>query len=186
MNIQTNDIGHVIQLAIAPVFLLTGVATKLTVLMNRLARIIDRTRDLQIELRQGPDPECSEELDVLYLRWRLINYAITSSTGCGFLICVVIACLFLGDTANLPLRRALGEAASIRSELMAIAARGPASAGVLVAIDRLKTVQSDGSLSAALSQVEFSIDVLHGISEAAHARLRLLLLQKRLKGMSSD
>ena len=53
MNIQTNDIGHVIQLAIAPVFLLTGVATKLTVLMNRLARIIDRTRDLKIELRKG-------------------------------------------------------------------------------------------------------------------------------------
>ena len=81
MNIQTNDIGHVIQLSIAPVFLLTGVATKLTVLMNRLARIIDRTRDLKIELRKGPDP------------------------GCGFLICVIIACLFLGDTANLPLDR---------------------------------------------------------------------------------
>ena len=105
MNIQTNDIGHVIQLSIAPVFLLTGVATKLTVLMNRLARIIDRTRDLKIELRKGPDPECSEELEVLYLRWRLINYAITSSTGCGLLICVVIACLFLGDTTNLPLDR---------------------------------------------------------------------------------
>lgn len=105
MNIQTNDIGHVIQLAIAPVFLLTGVATKLTVLMNRLARIIDRTRDLKIELRKGPDPECSEELDVLYQRWRLINYAITSSTGCGLLICLIIACLFLGDTTNLPLDR---------------------------------------------------------------------------------
>lgn len=105
MNIQTNDIGHVIQLSIAPVFLLTGVATKLTVLMNRLARIIDRTRDLKIELRKGPDPECSEELDVLYLRWRLINYAITSSTGCGLLICLIIACLFLGDTTNLPLDR---------------------------------------------------------------------------------
>ncbi|MCS0582892.1 DUF2721 domain-containing protein [Massilia pinisoli] len=105
MNIQTNDIGHVIQLAIAPVFLLTGVATKLTVLMNRLARIIDRTRDLKIELRKGPDPECSEELDVLYQRWRLINYAITFSTGCGLLICLIIACLFLGDTTNLPLDR---------------------------------------------------------------------------------
>jgi hypothetical protein len=105
MNFQTNDIGHVIQLAIAPVFLLTGVATKLTVLMNRLARIIDRTRDLKIELRKGPDPECSEELDVLYQRWRLINYAITSSTGCGLLICLIIACLFLGDTTNLPLDR---------------------------------------------------------------------------------
>jgi hypothetical protein len=105
MNIQTNDIGHVIQLAIAPVFLLTGVATKLTVLMNRLGRIIDRTRVLKGELRKGPNAECDEELDVLYIRWKLINYALTGSTVCGFLICVVIACLFLGDTTNLPLDR---------------------------------------------------------------------------------
>ena len=41
MNIQISDIGHVIQLAIAPVFLLTGVGTKLAVLTNRLARIIE-------------------------------------------------------------------------------------------------------------------------------------------------
>jgi hypothetical protein len=105
MNISTNDIGHVIQLSIAPVFLLTGVATKLTVLMNRLARIIDRTRVLKDQLRKGPNAECNEELDVLYIRWKLINYALTSSTGCGFLICLVIACLFLGDTTNLPLDR---------------------------------------------------------------------------------
>jgi len=105
MNIQTQDIGHVIQLAIAPVFLLTGVATKLTVLMNRLARIIDRTRVLKDELRKTPSEECSEELDVLYMRWKLINYALSSSTACGLLICVIIACLFLGDTTNLPLDR---------------------------------------------------------------------------------
>ncbi|MFK3739372.1 DUF2721 domain-containing protein [Massilia sp. TN1-12] len=105
MNIQTNDIGHVIQLSIAPVFLLTGVATKLTVLLNRLARVIDRTRELRAALRKGPDPEYVEELDVLYQRWQLINYALTGSTICGFLICVVIACLFLGDTTNLPLDR---------------------------------------------------------------------------------
>ena len=103
MNIQTNDIGHVIQLAIAPVFLLTGVATKLTMLMNRLGRIIDRVRVLKEELRSGPNEECNEELDMLYKRWRLINYAVTASTACGFLICVIIACLFLDDTANLPL-----------------------------------------------------------------------------------
>jgi hypothetical protein len=105
MNIQTNDIGHVIQLAIAPVFLLTGVATKLTVLMNRLARIIDRTRVLKEELRVKPSEECHEELDVLYKRWKLINYALTASTACGLLICVIIAFLFLDDTANLPLDR---------------------------------------------------------------------------------
>lgn len=103
MNIETNDIGHIIQLSIAPVFLLTGVATKLTVLMNRLARVIDRTRVLKEQLRKGPNPECNEELKVLYQRWRLINYALSASTACGFLICMVIASLFLGDTTNLPL-----------------------------------------------------------------------------------
>jgi hypothetical protein len=81
------------------------VATKLGVLMNRLARIIDRTRVLKEELRQSPSEECREELDVLYKRWKLINYALSASTACGFLICVIIACLFLGDTANLPLDR---------------------------------------------------------------------------------
>jgi hypothetical protein len=105
MNIQTNDIGHVIQLAIAPVFLLTGVATKLTVLMNRLARIIDRTRVLKDGLRKAPSLEGTEELNVLYVRWQLINYALSASTACGLLICVIIACLFLGDTTNLPLDR---------------------------------------------------------------------------------
>jgi len=103
LNLQISDIGHVIQLSIAPVFLLTGVATKLTVLMNRLARIIDRTRVLREELRKGPNPECHEELDVLYQRWKLINYALTSSTGCGFLICVIIAFLFCGDITSIPL-----------------------------------------------------------------------------------
>ena len=42
MNIQLGDIGHIIQLAIAPVFMLSGVCTNLLVLLNRLARIIDR------------------------------------------------------------------------------------------------------------------------------------------------
>ena len=54
MNIQISDIGHVIQLAIAPVFLLTGVCTMLMVLTNRLARIIDRIRVLEDRLEHRP------------------------------------------------------------------------------------------------------------------------------------
>jgi len=103
MNIQISDIGHVIQLAIAPVFLLTGVATKLTVLTNRLARIIDRTRVLEDRLKVSPNTEFSAELETLYTRSHLINTAITSSTACGLMVCLVIALLFLGDTTNLPL-----------------------------------------------------------------------------------
>jgi hypothetical protein len=103
MNIQISDIAHVIQLAIAPVFLLTGVATKLTVLTNRLARIIDRARALEDRLEVGADPHYMAELDILYGRAHLINSAITLSTACGLLVCLVIAMLFLGDTTSLPL-----------------------------------------------------------------------------------
>ena len=107
MNIQISDIGHVIQLAIAPVFLLTGVGTLLMVLTNRLARIIDRTRVLEDRLDAGPNDAHMGELDVLYERWHLVNFAITLSTACGLLVCLVIALLFLGDTTNLPLDRTI-------------------------------------------------------------------------------
>ena len=103
MNIQISDIGHVIQLAIAPVFLLTGVGTMLMVLTNRLARIIDRTRLLEDRLDIAYHEAYMEEADQLYARWHLINFAIALSTACGLAICIVIAMLFLGDTTNLPL-----------------------------------------------------------------------------------
>jgi hypothetical protein len=101
MNIQLGDIGHIIQLAIAPVFLLTGVCTNLTVLTNRLARIVDRSRVL--EERSGNGPDHHHELEALYRRAHLINYAITLSTACGLLVCLVIAMLFVGDTLSLAL-----------------------------------------------------------------------------------
>ena len=105
MNIQVSDIGHIIQLAIAPVFLLTGVATKLSVLINRLARIIDRTRVLEDRLLVANNERYTHELAEMYKRSHLINYAITCSTGCGLLICLVIAMLFVGDTLNIKLDR---------------------------------------------------------------------------------
>jgi hypothetical protein len=103
MNIQVGDIGHIIQLAIAPVFLLTGVCTNLIVLTNRLARIIDRSRELEDRLDIGFNESYMNELDTLYDRSHLINYAISLSTACGLLICLVIAMLFFGDTLNVTL-----------------------------------------------------------------------------------
>jgi len=103
MNIQIGDVGHIIQLAIAPVFLLSGVATTLTVLINRLARIIDRSRVLEERLDVAYNDAYIGELDVLYKRSHLINMSIALSTGCALLVCVIIGCLFLGDVTNLPL-----------------------------------------------------------------------------------
>jgi len=93
------DIAHVIQLSIAPVFLLTGVASFLGVLTNRLARIIDRARALEALLLNANERERAEterELASLSLRARLINRSIGLATVCALLICAVIALLFLG------------------------------------------------------------------------------------------
>ncbi|MBR7745681.1 DUF2721 domain-containing protein [Undibacterium baiyunense] len=107
MNLHLGNIGQIIQLAIAPVFLLTGVGTNLTVLTNRLARIIDRSRVLEdMVSAQGAEklsPNMRIELDELYQRSHLINRAITLSSTCALLICLVIAALFLGDALDLHL-----------------------------------------------------------------------------------
>ena len=94
-------ISHVIQLAVAPVFLLSGVGALLAVLTNRLARVIDRARAvearLEVVLDDGPpQPDFVGELKALSRRSRLINWAITLVTVCALLVCAVIAALFLG------------------------------------------------------------------------------------------
>ena len=103
MDIQLGDVSHIIQLSVAPVFLLTGVGTNLMVLTNRLARIIDRSRILEDRIHQSGaiDPVDSAEINVLYRRGHLINRAITLSTACALLVCVVIATLFIGDALEL-------------------------------------------------------------------------------------
>ena len=88
------------------------------------------------------------------------------------------------DSANLPLRRAMDEAASIRNDLMAIAKQERPSAGVLVAIDYLKAVQ--GSSDAALEAVTRSLGVLEGIAGVGRVRLRLAFLKGKLEKLSSD
>ncbi len=107
MSIPLGDISQIsqiIQLAIAPVFLLTGVGTKLVVLTNRLARIIDRLRVLDDYLHGNEVQRAAEyvdEMTVLYLRRTWINRAITQSTLCGLLICLVVAALFMGSAFGL-------------------------------------------------------------------------------------
>jgi hypothetical protein len=91
-------VAHVIQLAVAPVFLLTGVASLLSVLTNRLGRIIDRARSLEGRLAAATPGE-SEPLHAMLFtlsrRAKLVSTAITLCTTCALLICGVIVVLFL-------------------------------------------------------------------------------------------
>jgi hypothetical protein len=95
---QIAAIGHVIQLAVAPVFLLTGVSGLLAVLTNRLSRIIDRARALEERLPAASADEggIHAELRLLSQRARFINRAIGLCTTCALLICAVIVALFVG------------------------------------------------------------------------------------------
>ena len=98
MPAPLGDIGHVIQLAIAPVFLLTAVGAILNVLTGRLARAVDRRRVLTAEL---PHLDAAiaglaqQELDFENRRIRLVYIAIGLSVLCALLVCLLIPIAFI-------------------------------------------------------------------------------------------
>src|SRR4051812_6468384 len=105
---RISAIAHVIQLAIAPVFLISGVATLLSVLANRLGRIVDRARVLTAKIDTSDGTKTAEargELVRLSMRARLINIAITFGTICALLICITIVTLFTGTFVPVNLSR---------------------------------------------------------------------------------
>jgi hypothetical protein len=94
-----SDITHTIQLAVAPVFLLSALGTTLSVLTTRLSRIIDRARLLESRLDGLSDAEhahAMKELGTLSRRARLIHRALTSGVGAALAVCVLITLAFLG------------------------------------------------------------------------------------------
>jgi len=90
-------IQHAIQLAIAPVFLLTGIASLLGVMANRLARIIDRARALEQRwpaLDARTQEEARVEVGDLERRRHFASWSINFCTGAALLVCTVISTLF--------------------------------------------------------------------------------------------
>ena len=113
METHLTDITRVIQLAIAPVFLLTAIGTLITALNNRLGRVIDRRRVLHDRLRGGADKNSEElhdwrrEWHVLSRRIRLIYFALLSAGVGALLVCLVVAGAFIGALVATDLSRAV-------------------------------------------------------------------------------
>lgn len=105
-----NTIAHLIQLAIAPIFLLSGVGAILNVLAQRLARAVDRARRLETEF-EGFDARgqeaASAELRLLDRRMTIVNLAISCCTASALFVCMVVAILFVADLAQFHFGRAL-------------------------------------------------------------------------------
>jgi len=103
------DLGavtHAIQLAVAPVFLLTAVSGMMGAVASRLARIIDRARLLETLLETGTVEAAKAkrlyaELQQLRQRGRLVNGCIALLTLCSMMIGFTIILLFLGEISEL-------------------------------------------------------------------------------------
>lgn len=98
MDSHIIDITRVIQLAIAPVFLLTAIGTFITALNNRLGRAVDRRRVVQ-QLLQASAPDGSDlgaELAQIQRRAHLIYLAILAAVSAALLVCMVVASAFVG------------------------------------------------------------------------------------------
>ena len=91
-------VAHVIQLAIAPVFLLSGIGALLGVMTGRLSRIIDRARGLESVTVSDAAAQArvNDELRVLGRRARLVSRAIALCTTSALLVATVVIVLFVG------------------------------------------------------------------------------------------
>jgi len=96
-NLST--VAETIQLAVAPVFLLTGIGAMLGVMATRLARVVDRFRVLK-ETPSEHHLQREAEMHMLLRRSRWVHRAITLSVISALFICIVIAALFLGTEIN--------------------------------------------------------------------------------------
>jgi hypothetical protein len=101
-------IAHLIQLAVAPVFLLAGIGSILNVLAQRLARVVERARSLETEMDSLDSAEravAAAELGLLGRRMNAVNLAIVCCTSSALFICVVVAILFVADLSDFPFGR---------------------------------------------------------------------------------
>lgn len=107
---SSHDIVQIIQLSIAPVFLIAGIGTLLNVLTSRLARVVDRGRVIEQDLDSpvGSGVHTNRhlaELRVLDQRMNWIHNAITLSTTAILLVCLLIVALFSVELIAIDLSR---------------------------------------------------------------------------------
>jgi hypothetical protein len=108
---HVTSVTHVIQLAVAPVFLLTAIATLISALNVRLGRIVDRQRALQAvappAVRGDAAAGRQREFEMLARRIHLSYLAILSAVIAGLFVCLVVALAFVGVLLEVDLARVL-------------------------------------------------------------------------------
>ena len=96
-DLSVNTVAEIVRLALAPVFLLSGIGAFLNVLASRLSRIVDRSRDIEPKLLASRGREHDRwinDLKILDRRMSLINWATGLSVTSAILTCLVVILLF--------------------------------------------------------------------------------------------
>jgi hypothetical protein len=104
LNLSVNTVADIVRIAVAPVFLLSGIASFVNVCTARLSRIVDRSRDIEPLLLASRGDEHDRwlgELHVLDRRMSLVSWAISFSVLSAVLICAVVVLLFSGSLTGL-------------------------------------------------------------------------------------
>jgi hypothetical protein len=111
MDNSINDLAQIIQIVVAPVFMLTGIAGFLNVMSGRLGRIVDRARIMERKVKSIKNPEylviSEKELKNLWRRITLINRSIGMCTASALFVCAVVISLFLSDFWNMDVSSAI-------------------------------------------------------------------------------
>lgn len=95
-----SDVLRIIQLAIAPVFLLAGIGGILNVIAGRLNRVVDRSRLVERWHGETSGAEHSrhvEELRLIDRRITLASNAIFLSVASAVAVCLLVILLFVGE-----------------------------------------------------------------------------------------
>lgn len=104
-------IARVIQLSVAPVFLLAGIAGMLNVLSVRLGRVVDRARvaetRLVSETHDAHLATLQAETAGLWKRIRLVSWSLRMFVCAALLVCLVIVTLFFGELTGSDLSAAI-------------------------------------------------------------------------------
>lgn len=106
---STDSLLSIIQLAITPVILISGVGALMLTLTNRMGRIVDRTRSLAGQVQQtdaASRPHFENQLEIMWRRAKLIRMAVTFAgfsmlVACGLVIVIFINAVLDRDLAVL-------------------------------------------------------------------------------------
>lgn len=98
MSTDLNSVTHLVQVALAPAFLLSGIGAVLAVLSARLTRVVDRSHQIEDRIKLATEEKTYlEDLKILNKRCTSIHHALYFCTFSAFCICAVVTMIYIGN-----------------------------------------------------------------------------------------